>query len=300
MSLREEQKEARSKGIGASEAAAVLGLSPFKTAYQVWEDKTGLSTGLQEETPAMAYGKLMEGTIRQWYSNKTGQVVTVPEMGLAHPKYPFVLASPDGLVDAKRGLEIKTSRSSQGWGEPGTDEIPIYYTIQVQQQMLVFAFEVVDVVVSIGGSMPEIYEVPADSEIQEMIIEELAAFWKLVQDRIPPEPVSYADMIQRFGRKSSQTTIAVTSEIAMALQDLKVARQNIAVWEKQEEEYKTELMKYMAENETLADLDGNTLITWKMSKAAQRFDAKALQAADPATYNKYLKAGEPSRRFLLK
>ena len=303
MALTEAQIAARSKGIGASETAAVLGLTPpswKKTAYQIWEDKVGLSTGVQEETPQMAYGKLMEPTLRQWYSNHTGRVVTVPEMALAHSKYPFILASPDGLSEVRRGVEIKTARSSQDWGEPGTDQIPVYYMTQVQQQMLVFTLEVVDVVVSFAGSMPEIYEVPADSEIQEMIIEELSKFWKLVQERTPPEPVSYADMLAMFGKVSKAAQVAANQEIMEQVAFLQSVKADMKRLEASETDAKAIIMHYLGDQDTLIEPDGKVLATWKMSKASARFDAKALQAADPESYNKYLKAGEPSRRFLLK
>ena len=300
MSLTEKQHEQRSKGIGGSEVAAIMGLSPFKTAYQVWEDKTGLSTGLKEETPQMAYGKLVEPVLRQWYSNKTGRIVTVPEMGVSNPKYPFVLASLDGLTDDGRVLEIKTTRSSQGWGEPGTDEIPVYYTTQVQTYLMVYGLRLADVVVSLAGAMPEMYEVGADAEIQEMIFDEVTAFWKLVQERTPPEPVSYADMLARFGKGSKAAQVAANQEIMEQVAFLQSVKADMKRLEASETDAKAIIMHYLGDQDTLIEPDGKVLATWKMSKASARFDAKALQAADPESYNKYLKAGEPSRRFLLK
>ena len=86
----------------------------------------------------------------------------LPEKILYHSKYPFMLASLDGFTDDNRVVEIKTARSGKGWGEPGSNEIPDYYILQVQHYMIVTGFEVTDVPVSIAGGSPELYEVPAD------------------------------------------------------------------------------------------------------------------------------------------
>ncbi len=300
MENKAEWLKSRKRGIGGSEVAPILGLSPWKTAYQVWEDKTGLSTGVSEETPAMAYGKLMEPVLRQWYSNHTGREVGVPAQVLIHPKHDIVLASVDGLTDDDRVLEIKTARSMQGWGEPGSDEIPVYYQCQVQQYLMVTGFILADVVVSFAGAMPEIYEVPADKELQDMILEQQLDFWKLVESRTPPEPISFADMMSMYGRVSKSASVMATPEIIGSWSKLKEIRTRMKDLEKEEEALKATLMGTMGENDTLVDPDGKALVTWKLSKPTNRFDAKALEAAEPDIYSRYIKIGEPSRRFLVK
>ncbi len=67
----------------------------------------------------------------------------------------------------------------------------------------------------------------------------------------------------------------------------------------EEENLKAAIMGFMKDADTL--LDGDKVIaTWKASKAAKRFDAKAFEQAEPDVYKQYLKEGEPSRRFLIK
>ena len=72
------------------------------------------------------------------------------------------------------------------------------------------------------------------------------------------------------------------------------------VMESEEAALKALLMGTLKEDDILESPDGAILCTWKLAKAAQRFDAKALQADDPETYAKYLCNGQPSRRFLIK
>lgn len=291
--------ESRRKGIGGSDVAAILGLSPWKSAYQVWEDKIGQGQNV-DETPAMSYGKLVEPTLRQWYSNETQNEVILPNEVLVHPKHKFMVASVDGLVPVKeRVVEIKTSGSSDGWGEPGTDQIPDYYSTQCHHYLAVLGWEVCDVVVSIRGTMPVIYVLERDKEIEEMLIEQEAIFWDLVQTKTPPEPVTFSDMVARF-RKSFQASVTATDEILAEVGSLKLIKAHMKMLEADEEYAKATIMKYMAENEALVDADGKPLVTWKTAKPTMRLNVNRLKLEAPEIYKAFLEEGEPSRRFLVK
>lgn len=291
--------QARSRGVGGSDAAAILGLSPWKTAFEVWQEKLGLSKG-KPDNPAMAYGRLIEPVIRQWYSDETGRVVTVPNAPIFHPKYPYILGSLDGIADGERVLEIKTSRSSDGWGEPGTDQIPVYYQTQVQQYMMVTGFDVADVAVSVMGSIPVLYEVGSDMELQEMMIEAISEFWDLVQKQIPPELVTYNDMIARFGKKAVTKPVTASSEAENALLRIKEISGLVRELEEEEEALKAILMGSMGDFDTLVGVDGKVLCTWKLAKPSVTFDSEAFKESEPELYAQYLRTREPSRRFLLK
>src|SRR3990167_10245335 len=84
--------EERRKGIGGSDIAAIRGLSPWKTAYQVYEEKRK-EVGEGEGNTATDGGRRLEPAIRQWYSDQTGRSVKLPDKILYHKKYPFMLAS---------------------------------------------------------------------------------------------------------------------------------------------------------------------------------------------------------------
>jgi len=112
----------RTKGIGGSDVAAICGVSPWKTPLQIYLEKIGESAG-SPDNPAMAYGRMVEPVILQWYEQYTGQTVAVPGP-LQHPRYPYLIAHLDGLTP-DRVIEIKTARSSVDWGNPGTDQIPV-------------------------------------------------------------------------------------------------------------------------------------------------------------------------------
>ena len=292
--------EERRKGIGGSDIAAILGLSPWKTAYQVYREKRK-EVEDWSGNDLTDWGKRMEPAIRQWYSDTTGRSVRLPDKIMYHSKHPFMLASLDGFTDDGRIVEIKTARSGKKWGEPGTDQIPDYYAVQVHHYMTVTGLGVTDVPVSIAGGAPALYEVPADKEISQMIIESCAAFWERVVDGNPPEPVTYADAVARFGSKKSEGAIQAGPEDIENVATLQSYRDVIADYKEREELVKGKLIIALGERgDTLINDSGDVLLTYKLANGRKSFDAKAFEKDHPDLYQQYVKIGEPSKRFLLK
>ena len=293
---REEFLANRRKGIGGSDAAAVLGLSKWKTAYDVFLDKTGQS----EPTPdndAMLWGRLLEPVIRQQYADRTGREVAMPSM-LTDAKSPYIVANVDGLCD-DRVLEIKTARTAKDWGEEGTDEVPMQYFIQCQHYLLVTGKPIADVAVLIGSADFRIYTVEANEKLFGVMRTAYAEFWNNhVLTGNPPEAVSYADAVARF-KVSNGQSVEATPEIVAALDALADASEKVKEAEKLEEDLKGKIMTFMGENETLT-VDGLTRVSWKTAKAAERFDSKAFKAAHPDLAAEFTKPGSASRRFLVK
>jgi len=139
--------EERRKGIGGSDVAAIMGISPWKTAFQVYQEKRK-EVNDWEGNEATDWGTRLEPAIRQWYSDQTGRPVRLPDKIMYSSEYPFMLATLDGFTDDRRVIQIKTSRYSKGWGEPGTNQIPHDDMVQVQPEMVVTGFEDADVTVS--------------------------------------------------------------------------------------------------------------------------------------------------------
>lgn len=176
----------RMRGVGGSDSPALLGLSTRKTSLEVYLEKTGQLASEPDNVWTRA-GRMLEPVVRQMYAEDTGRIVTQPKDMLVHPKHPYVIGHPDGLAEG-RLYEGKTARSDYGWGAQGSDEIPPDYTIQVQHYLAITAMPVADVAVLIGGSDFRIYEVPADLELQQLILDAIADFWPRVQRGEPPEP----------------------------------------------------------------------------------------------------------------
>jgi putative phage-type endonuclease len=258
----------RLTGIGGSDAAVALGLSPFRTALELYLEKRG-EIPPTEETETMLWGKLLEPVIRQRYSTLTGRTVRVPPF-MRHPKYEFVVAHPDGVTDDKRLFEAKTARSADGWGEPGTDAIPRFYLIQVQHYMMVTATPVADVSVLIGGSDFRTYEVPADAELQEMILEGEADFWRRVQAGQPPEPdyeaSSTAALVRRMFPGTNGEQLIATQDHERWRQVYEQAAELAGRYASVAENAKLHLLYEMGGAATLTFADGKALRRKEMKK----------------------------------
>jgi putative phage-type endonuclease len=289
----------RMTGIGGSDAPAVMGLSKWKTPLDVFLEKRG-EPGATFESEAMRWGTVLEPAIRQEYAERTGQVVRVPEAIIRHPSRPYMLATLDGVTDSGRLLEVKTARNAEGWGEVGTADIPEAYLIQVQHYLTVTALTVADVAVLIGGSDFRIYEVPADPELQDLIADVEESFWKLVQTGEPPAPATAADAMRQFRTVRPGATVTATQAIEEIVSNLMRMRIAAAELEAMQDAQKALVMGFLGDAETLVDLQGRPLVTWKQAKGAARFDTAAFKADSPDLYAEYVKAGEPTRRFLLK
>lgn len=141
---RDEWLAYRRRGIGGSDAAAVLGISPFRTGRDLYFDKRGIAVPDDEENwVAKEVGNLLEDLVARIFSKKTGlQVFKRPYM-FQHPHYPWMLADLDYLVELPDGtfaiLECKTTNynARDKWWSDGVETVPVYYEAQGRHYMAV-------------------------------------------------------------------------------------------------------------------------------------------------------------------
>jgi putative phage-type endonuclease len=302
-STRDEWLAARRSGIGGSDAAAVLGLSRWRSPLDVYLDKTG-EGGDTEDAPAMYWGRRLERVILEAYVEQTGLAVDAP-VGvyrmLRSSERPWQLYSPDGMA-SDRLIEIKTARTSEGWGEPGTDEVPDDYAIQVQHGMAVTGLQRCDVAVLIGGSDFRVYTVERDDALIAHLIAAEAAFWARVERRDPPPPRTYAEATRMWGRSSPpRAPVYATDEAEAAHRELVAVREQMATLTEREEALRAVICAELADKgDTLIGSDGQPLATWTAVKARESFDCKAFAKDHPDLHAAYLRVGQPTRRFTLK
>lgn len=290
--------EERRTGVGGSDAAAACGLSKWKTPLELFLDKTG---ELEETRPseAMHFGTILEPVVRQEYANRTGRTVVVPGKILRHPRRTFALVNLDGIADEHRLYEGKTARTAEGWGEEGSADIPTEYQLQVQHGMFVTGLEIADVAVLIGGQDFRIYHVPADAELQEMLVDQEAEFWRHVQEGTPPAPVDRDDIKLRW-RLSTGRSVQATPEVFAASLQLAEVKEALKHHEERKEVLEATIQGYMEDACALVGADGACLATWKNINAAPKFDMEQFKEECPELFKKYLGEPRPQRRFLLK
>ncbi len=297
---RQEWLEQRRKGLGGSDIAAMLGLSKWKSPYQLYLDKRG-ELPETDDNEAMYWGRELEPVIRNRYELETGLKVISNEGIIVDPIYPFMLANLDGRIDENQILEIKTARTGDGWGEIGSADIPIAYSLQCQWYLGRTGAAVCDVAVLIGGSDFRLYQIEADFALQRMLEEAAIEFWARVEGGDPPEVTTYGDAVERYGRSNPSGEILATEEVFAAYQELVEIKKDIKHYEAKEEEQKAIICKYLADNyDTVVAPDGKAIITWKLAKGTTRFDAKSFEKVHPDLYSQFKTTGEGSRKLLIK
>lgn len=137
----------RRTGIGASEIAAVLGVSPYDSPFSLyWRKKLGTEVDANED---MEWGLRLEDPIAVKFAEQHPEFDVQPGGLYRHHEHDWMLATPDRLLydhpcprigdhadcRAVELAQVKTTYSFDDWGEPGTDEIPVYYRAQVMQEM---------------------------------------------------------------------------------------------------------------------------------------------------------------------
>ena len=134
---REQWLEYRRKGIGGSDAAAVLGISPFRTGRDLYYDKLNIVTADDAENwVQLEVGTLLEPLVAKIFAHKTGYKIYRRPFMFRHPQYPWMLADLDYMVELSDGtsaiLEIKTTNynAKDNWWYNGEEIVPIYYESQ--------------------------------------------------------------------------------------------------------------------------------------------------------------------------
>lgn len=169
MNSREEWLEERKKGIGGSDAAAVMNKNPYMSQCDLWEIKTGRKVQDDiSEKECVSYGIKAEEYIRALFNleHPEYEILSCGTTIIQHPKYPFLLATIDGqlteLQTGRKGvLEIKTTtvRNAQGFDD-WKDRVPQAYYIQILHYLNVtgFAFAVLRARIRMAWIATEIIE----------------------------------------------------------------------------------------------------------------------------------------------
>lgn len=210
--------EQRRKGIGGSDAAAVLGVSPWKSRFALWSEKVGLVTDSIEETEAMEWGKRLEGPIGEKYADVTGRIVSrAPEVVRTHPLMPYMLGTVDfDVIDPKRGpgiLEVKTLGLFRA--DEWNDEPPIHYAVQLQHYLAITGAAWGSFAALIGGQRFVWCDVERNPTFIEALEAECESFWDSVVKGIAP-PVdgseSTSEALKRLYPKDTGRLVELPAE----------------------------------------------------------------------------------------
>lgn len=280
----------RRMGIAASDAAPILGLSPWSSPADVWMQKKHPHLFKDKKmNPSLYWGIKLEAGVADEYALQTNQELISPGLVVSKDR-PWMMCQPDRLIyDKKKGLECKTSDSWSGdeWGPSGTDQVPIQYLIQCVHSMVVMDVSEWDLAVLIGGNDFRIYNLFRDEDLVKMMLESEEEFYtRFIKGDETPEfdwgsSVGLA-VAKKYPRSNPDKTITIKPStepmICSAVDKMMESRARIKDFEKEVDNCKPIIQVYMGDaEEMIVEGEKTRRITWKGGeKVKSEVDYEAL------------------------
>ena len=302
---------ARRSHITSTDLAKILGVSKFGDPLSVYLAKTGQT---ERSTPSrkMIAGLRYQDAILSDYELETKhRVERINPYDIGIHKDGVLAASLDALdlqdgrspVDAKNIAYLK---EEDGWGDDGSSDIPMDYRLQLAAQMAVTGAKLSHLAVLVSGWDLRIYHQTHDAELEGMILEAAAKFWKDHVIALKPPPLEGSKDAQSYLDRAYPINRGLMIE---AMEDdgpwmdyLKTADQDLDNAKMRVDEARVWFKSRIGEAEGIFFPDGRK-ITWKKSKGTSKTDWEAVAkaaGASPDLVAKFTTEGQGSRRFLPK
>jgi putative phage-type endonuclease len=289
--LTPEQLAERSKYIGSSDAAGVMGLSRWDTVLSLWAKKTGRvePEDISQELP-VKLGNMLEDTVAALFMEEAGKKVHRVNQTIIHPKYAFICANIDRRVVGEDAiLECKTASAWKAKEWKG-EEIPQEYIIQCYHQLAVTGAKVCYIAVLIGNQEFQWKAIYRDEDIIKNIISKEFEFWTTyVTPNVMPMHITKDDgnmLYQLFPISDPNQDIALPDQANMLIESIEANTTEMDLLEADIEKAKNELKAMLGEAES--GRTGIRRITWK-KQTSKRIDTERLKKEQETIYSAYLK-----------
>lgn len=221
----EEWKAFRKNKIGGSDSSIIMDVSPWKTPYQLWEEKLSLVPQGQT-TAAMKRGNDLEPIARQELERMTGyRFIPVVKF---HPQIHWMIASLDGLDEDNKILTEIKCPGNEDHQRALSGEIPSKYYPQLQHQLEVCELEV-GLYFSYHDYQGVIVKVYRDDAYIKKMLKKEKEFWDFMQDFVPP-PLTVRDhksIDTEEWKKSAYEWMSVNKQMKALEVKEKELRQNL-------------------------------------------------------------------------
>lgn len=282
--------EFRRQGVGGSDVAALMGLSSYKSPYELWCEKVGvLEAPDLSDKGAVEWGNRLEPLVGEKYAEEHPDRQVRRVNGVCRSlSRPWAQASLDFEVkDPELGwgvLEIKTVglRRAPDWD----DGVPVYYQTQAAHYMGVTGRRFCDFAVLIGGQEYREYRLLADEEDEGAVVQAVDAFWESVVERMPPDPTGSAGepgaiMAFRGAGGDVRASEAAEESLLRTWLELKALRDQV---DGRYREASNRLMDSIGSDRAVEFPGGR--LTWVRGER-RRVDVKALERDHPELVEEY-------------
>ncbi len=276
----------RASYIGGSDVAAILGVSPWQSAFMLYQKKIGAY--VEEITPAKQKlfdrGHRWEPIVVEMLIDELrdrGHEVEIVARNQRYqdPEIPFLAAEIDLelLVDGEPvNGEAKTVNpfAAKLWGDEDTEDIPIYYAAQIMHGLMIVPRRRTVIAALTGfDDKPRVHWIERDEETIAAIRAKEVDFWQRVQSRNAPDPTEPEDVKWLYQRDGG-TVIEADDELVLAINELKDMKAKAKSLDALIELSATRIKARMGEAATLI-YGGKPLATWKNNKDSSKTDWKS-------------------------
>lgn len=251
--LSKQKLRERKDYIGASECAAVLGLSRWSSPLMVWFDKTSDDVKEKEKNIAMQMGDKLEQAIAELFEAETGKKVQMANLTKYHKDYKFIAANLDRKVIGENAcLECKSVELTRS-GEFKDENLPPEMIYQVMHQLAVSGYDYGYIAILIGKGNFKWQKIDRDEDMIKTIIEKEVHFWKTwVEPKVMPDIITSidGDILQEiYGiTPKNESIVVVDNSNDEYFRELKETKEKIKELEKHEKELENKFKFLIGEN----------------------------------------------------
>lgn len=301
--------------IGGSDIAAVLGISPWKTPLQLWEQKTKPflpDNGKSDKAAkSKSRGHRWEAVVAEMlveHLEEAGHKVEIVASNKRYidPELSFLAAEIDFEIrldgeEEITNVELKTVHpfKAHEWGEAGTDESPVFYTAQGMHGLGITNRRRCLIAPLFGADEIRAYPIERDEETIAALRDRASAFWDLVVTKTMPTPLNLADLDRLY--KGDETKVSLIAdgdvELTRHVLRLRAIHAEIKARELEADAVEFDIKRAMRDATELV-LNGKTAATWKR-RATTWLDQAALKKKFPKVVREYTRKGS-ARVFTIK
>jgi putative phage-type endonuclease len=260
----------RRQFIGGSDISAILGISPWQTPYQLWLEKTA-DKPIELDPKKEAFfrrRKMMEPYVIELAREEHDLHVVARNERYFDKYLPFMSCEVDFEHEYDGDIEnadVKTVHPAMAkhWGEPGTDEIPQYYTAQFLWGQAITERDSTLCMAMIGLDKLEPYRVMRNDFVIAWMRTEALKFWDLVEKKTPPEITTLEDAKLAWRREQQAKQVVATSEILEMATRLSLMKKALVGRQAEADLLELSLKKFMGNAEEIIDPQGDRVLTWK-------------------------------------
>lgn len=287
----------RKMGITGTDASCICGLNPYRSAMQVFIDKT-TDTIEDFDNESMRQGRDLESYVAERFCELYGKKVRRINAICISDKHPFMLADFDRvLVGERAGLECKTvsAYSADKWANGA---IPLHYQLQCQHYLAVSGYDCWYIAALILGKEFIVRKIERDEELIQNLITIEKRFWEQnVLAGVMPEPdgsKQAGELLAKYYPSDKGKKTVLSDQFSL---QLKRREELVELIKKMETEKKTieqSLVKYLGENESTEAENSKFYVKW-ISYDTPRIDTDLLKSEAPEIYERYKKTSTVSR-----